>query len=111
MGVNIEVLVVPSCPHSGPATELIQTALCDLGMTAEVQTTVLCTAEEAHRRGFTGSPTILLDGRDLFPPLDTTPALACRLYMTKEGLRGTPELAAVRRALKEAAAPATTPTL
>ena len=108
--VDIELLIVPDCPHWATAAELIKTALNDLGMTGvNVRTTVIDTAEEAHRRGFTGSPTILLDDRDLFPPLSPKPALACRMYPTKEGPQGAPELSALRRALKEAAEAGTTP--
>lgn len=104
--MEIELLLVPECPHGDVASDLILTALADLGMTTAttVTTTVVTTEQEAAQRGFVGSPSILLNGRDLFP-IDSPPALACRMYATADGLRGLPELRDLRRALKIAADP------
>lgn len=110
VNVDIELLVVADCPHKDAATQLIQDALSDLGISqATVRTTVVHSREEAQRRGFTGSPTFRLDDRDLLLAPGREPALACRMYMTKDGLRGVPEASALRRALKEAADPLATP--
>lgn len=61
------------------------------------------TPEEAEALGFRGSPSILLDGTDLFPDPSTAVGLACRRYVTPEGLAGAPTLdqlcAAFRRAI------------
>ena len=104
--VEIELLVVPECPNEDAAGELIRTALADLSMTnATVRTTVIDTDEEANRRGFTGSPTFLIDGRDPFASGDASPGIACRVYPTVEGLRGVPDVPDLRRALKIAADP------
>lgn len=104
MTMEIEVLVVPDCPHQAPATELIATALADTGVSAHVTITTITTLEQAQQRGFTGSPTILLNGSDPFATPDSPAALTCRLYLTPEGLRGVPELKQLRQALKQAAA-------
>ena len=46
------------------------------------------TAEDAMAAGFAGSPTILVDGRDLFPQsIEWTGGLGCRLYWTPGGIR------------------------
>jgi hypothetical protein len=50
-----------------------------------------------------GSPTILVNGRDLFP-LGEGPfaaALCCRLYITPEGPKSHPTVGMVRDALRE----------
>lgn len=39
---------------------------------------------------FAGSPTILLNGEDLFPGGEETSELACRVYATPTGLAGLP---------------------
>lgn len=104
MTMEIEVLVVPDCPHQGPATELIAAALADTGVRAHVTITTIATHDQALQRGFTGSPTILLNGSDPFATPDSPAALTCRLYPTPDGLRGVPELQHLRRALKQAAA-------
>jgi hypothetical protein len=49
--------------------------------------------------GFRGSPTLLVDGRDLFDDPTTTVGLSCRLYATPDGLAGTPALDQVIDAL------------
>ncbi|MEU7019248.1 hypothetical protein ABZ990_01130 [Streptomyces sp. NPDC046203] len=105
-GVRVEVLVVPDCPHQGPAEERAREALADVGLAGRVVTTrVIADEEAAERAGFTGSPTILVDGRDPFAPDGAAkPALTCRLYRTPDGLDGVPDRAALRRALEAALA-------
>ena len=47
--------------------------------------------EKAGRLRFPGSPTIRVDGRDLFPFVERGIwALGCRTYATPEGLKGYP---------------------
>ncbi len=48
------------------------------------------TAEDAERLGFIGSPTVLIDGSDPFAAPGSPVGLACRLYVTPEGLAGSP---------------------
>jgi hypothetical protein len=50
------------------------------------------TANEAVAVGFTGSPTVLVDGQDPFASGDEQVGLACRVYPTPEGLAGSPSL-------------------
>ncbi len=73
-------------------------------MKATITRTVIATEGQARQRGFTGSPTILLNGSDPFTRPQASVALACRLYSTPDGLRGVPGLGDLRRALKRVAA-------
>ena len=50
------------------------------------------TAEDAERLGFSGSPTLLIDGRDPFVRAEPSFGLTCRVYQTPEGLAGSPTL-------------------
>ena len=60
------------------------------------------TVEEAMAAGFAGSPTILIDGRDLFPQsTEWTGGLACRLYRTAAGSVGVPPVEDIMGALSE----------
>jgi len=60
------------------------------------------TDEEARRLRYPGSPTIRVDGEDLFPVPDRTEyALGCRMYATAEGLKGSPTAMMLRAALAE----------
>lgn len=52
--------------------------------------------------GFTGSPTILINNRDLFAIHGAEPGLACRVYPTPDGLRGVPTVEQLLTALMAA---------
>ncbi|MEU3552403.1 hypothetical protein [Streptomyces longwoodensis] len=58
---------------------------------------------EAERSGFTGSPTILMNGRDPFAEPGAVPSLACRIYRTPTGPAGAPGLDQLRQALAKEA--------
>jgi len=60
------------------------------------------TAQEAERLRFGGSPTILVDGVDVFAGPRTTVGLTCRLYVTPDGLAGAPTLDQLRAAITKA---------
>lgn len=101
--MDIELLVVPDCPNEPAAAELVRRALADTGVRATVTRSVIATEDEARRRGFIGSPTIRVDGRDPFAQPGTLVGLSCRLYQTPDGLAGVPSLPDLRQALKRAA--------
>lgn len=102
--MELELLVIADCPNETAAALLLRTALNDVGLThLEFATTVIETAQEAQRRGFIGSPTVLIDGKDPFAEHGQTTGLACRVYRGTDGLSGVPDLTALRQALKRAA--------
>jgi hypothetical protein len=89
MGVSL--LFFDGCPHSAVAEEHLRAAMSSLGRDADAITRVLVeTAEQAEALGFIGSPTVLVDGRDPFARGDESPALACRVFTTPDGLAGSP---------------------
>jgi hypothetical protein len=55
--------------------------------------------EAAERLGFVGSPSILINGVDVFRPPGAAPALACRVYATGDGPQGAPTVEQLRAAL------------
>ena len=58
------------------------------------------TVDVAMAAGFAGSPTVLIDGRDLFPQsTELTGGLACRLYRTPAGSVGVPPVVDIMSAL------------
>ena len=57
------------------------------------------TLEHAERVGFRGSPTVLVDGADVFAAPDSAAGLSCRVYRTPDGLAGAPTLEQLRAAL------------
>ncbi len=56
------------------------------------------TVEEAHRVGFRGSPSILVDGVDVFAGV----GLSCRLYQTPDGPAGAPSVDQLRAVIPDA---------
>lgn len=57
------------------------------------------TLEEAERVGFRGSPSVLVDGTDVFALDDAPGGLSCRIYQTPDGMAGSPTLAQLRERL------------
>ena len=103
MTVHIEVFVVPDCPNEAAAINVVRNAVADTHVASHITRTVITTEQQAREHGFTGSPTILLNGTDPFAKLGQSIGLACRLYSTPAGLRGVPDLTHLRRVLKQAA--------
>ncbi|MGH2689831.1 MAG: thioredoxin family protein [Actinomycetota bacterium] len=60
--------------------------------------------EEAMAVGFPGSPSVLIDGRDLFGDESPVGVYACRVYETPSGTQGAPSVAQLVDALTGAAA-------
>ncbi|MEP6599568.1 MAG: hypothetical protein ABJB98_09010 [Actinomycetota bacterium] len=107
--MDVELLVVSDCPHQDAALRLLRTGLTDVGLSdTAVRTTVITSQAEAERRGFTGSPTFLLDGVDPFAARGQPAGLSCRVYRGVDGTAGVPALTEVRQALKRAADAAAT---
>jgi hypothetical protein len=102
--MDIELLVVEDCPHQAAAAELIATAVADTAVKATITHTTIANEDQATQRGFTGSPTFLLNGTDPFARPGAPVALVCRLYSTPDGLRGVPGVRDLRQALKRVAA-------
>ena len=103
MAVRIEVLYFDGCPTYVDATRTLREVLSELGEEAEVELVAVNTDEEAKRLRFPGSPTIRVNGRDLFPmPKRSVWALGCRTYATPEGLKGHSTREMVRDALRHA---------
>jgi hypothetical protein len=100
--VRIEVLYFDGCPTYRAAEETLRGVLAQEEVEADVELVAVNTDEEARRLRFPGSPTIRVDGEDLFSVPDRAEyALSCRMYATPEGLRGWPTAKLVRASLAE----------
>ncbi|WP_345802219.1 thioredoxin family protein [Microbacterium sp. AZCO] len=89
--MKIEVLHIDDCPNWKRADDRIRQALDHLrDTTTLVECRLIHTREEADALPFAGSPTITLDDEDLFPGEGRTSDLACRVYVTPDGLAGMP---------------------
>lgn len=98
--MRVEVLYFEGCPTYVAAEDAVQEVLSEQGIVAEVELVAVDTDEEARRLRFPGSPTIRVDGEDLFPvPRRREYALGCRMYATPEGLKGSPTAEMLKEAL------------
>jgi hypothetical protein len=103
--VDVELLVIPECPGSDEASELLRTALDDIGLAGTTFTVRVIDSDDAARGcRFAGSPAFVVDGLDLFESGTTEGSMACRVYTTPHGPRNLPALRDLRKALKEQAA-------
>jgi hypothetical protein len=85
--LHVELLIIRDCPHATLAETLARVTLNELGLPhVPVLTTVIETTSEAIRRGFTGSPSIMINGIDPWAQPAGKPALACRLHPSSTGL-------------------------
>ena len=98
--MDVELLTIPGCPHAVPARELFASALELEGIDpALLAVTEITTDADAAAASFQGSPSFIIDGKDLFPS-DAAPALTCRVYPSQRGLSGQPDLESLREAIR-----------
>jgi hypothetical protein len=88
--MELEVLHIEDCPNWQEAGARASHALSALGRSdIPVVYRLLTTTDEAASTAFAGSPTLALNGADIFPS-EGTADLACRVYPTPNGLAGLP---------------------
>lgn len=100
--MKVELLHIVDCPNTDIAEANACAALDALGLVGvAVEVVTIRTEAEAANTRFGGSPTILVDGVDLFP---TAPirSLACRVYATESGFAGAPTQEQIEAALRGA---------
>lgn len=99
--MRLELLHIDECPNSVKAYERLEAALTALGRTdVEVNMRLLESASDIEGTGFAGSPTITVNGSDIFPDGASTGDLACRIYMTPNGYAGLPTIDQLTKALR-----------
>ncbi|MRX43191.1 thioredoxin family protein [Agromyces kandeliae] len=99
--MRIEVLHIEDCPNWRGAGRLVQDALELLGRSEPVSARLIESPEQAAGTAFAGSPTISVDGDDLFPTEVAVTELACRVFATPDGPAGLPTLQQVVERLRE----------
>lgn len=99
--MRLELLHIDDCPNSVSAYGLLEEALAALGCPdIKIHSRRLETATDIDGAGFAGSPTITVNGSDIFPDGAASTDLACRIYMTPNGIAGLPTLEQLTKALK-----------
>ena len=105
---RIELLYWAGCPSYPEAETLVVDVLRAAGIAADLTLREVLTQAEAEELHFVGSPTILVDGRDVDPEGAAVgrPALNCRVYRAEDGrVSPVPSRAQIQRALDAVGAP------
>ena len=101
----VEVLYVQDCPHYPATLAVVQRVVAELGIVAEVRSTLVLDQAAAEQARFAGSPTVRVDGRDVEPGSEPAAEIVvgCRLYRLEHRFAGQPAEGWVRAALLWAA--------
>jgi hypothetical protein len=103
--VELKLLWWRGCPSWRDALELVRGIADEMGLDERaVLVEEIETDAEAEREGFVGSPTILVNGRDVQPPAEPEPpGLTCRVYRLRDGrVSPLPDPDDVRNAIRAA---------
>ena len=100
--MKVELLHIVDCPNTDIAEANARAALDAIGFVdVAVELVAIRTEAEATNSPFGGSPTLLVDGVDLFPTAPVR-SLACRVYPTESGFAGAPTPEQIEAALRGA---------
>jgi hypothetical protein len=99
--MKIELFYFDGCPSYVQSKALLDQVLAEERVDLAVAMIRVVDDAEAVANRFPGSPTLRLDGQDLFPDqMSRTYGVYCRMYRTPDGNRGTPTKEMLRAALK-----------
>ena len=101
---EVELQWWEGCPSTERARDELREVLDGLGLDGvEIRMSEVADDDEARAMHFPGSPTILIDGRDVVTPNPEEPiGLTCRVYRRRDGkVSPTPDPADVRDAIQE----------
>lgn len=107
--VRIEILAREDCPNRGMAILVVERVVDEIGVPAEIDVVDMADDDDAQEHRAFGSPTVLVDGRDVDPaPLYDEFSADDRIYRTHRGPSGWPEAEWIRDALLRAVAQTST---
>jgi hypothetical protein len=104
--VQIEILAREDCPNRGMALVVVQRVVDETGIPAEIEVVDVDSDEDAEAYRVLGSPTVLVDGRDVdpLPSANADYGIEDRIYRTDRGPCGWPDAEWIREALLRAVA-------
>ena len=104
--MTVELLWWEGCPSHPETLADLERILREEGIGADLRRVEIESDEQARREQFPGSPTIRIDGEDIFPPEEGEPySLTCRIYHLRDGrVSPTPDPEDLREALRRVAA-------
>ena len=98
--MKVTLLFFDGCPNWQTTNDNLEALAVEFGF--EFDCCQIETDEEAQRLQFRGSPSVLIDGRDVFATGDEPIGLSCRMYRSDDGLAGAPSVEQLHEALSVA---------
>jgi hypothetical protein len=84
--MKVELLWWEGCPSYPETLADLRRSLADEGIETKVEMVEVESDEQARAERFPGSPTIRIDGEDVFPCPEPEPfSLTCRVYRRRDG--------------------------
>src|SRR5262249_49555276 len=107
--VRIEILAREDCPNRGMAITVVERVVHETGVPADIEIVDVESEDDAETFRLLGSPTVLVDGRDVDPQpnLNAEYSIDDRIYRGERGPCGWPEPDWIRAALLRAVAQTT----
>jgi hypothetical protein len=104
MNLSITFLYCEDCPSHHIALQELQQIMAEDNIPAALDIIQVQTEEQAQDLQFIGSPTILVNGKDIAPPSsEANYALTCRAYQLEDGrISPLPAPTMIRKALRDA---------
>ena len=99
--MKIELLYFDACPSWENGLKNLEVALQEEGLSASVEMIKVTDDDDVARLKFLGSPSFRVDGHDLWPEEREVYSLSCRVFPTREGIKGFPTSAMLRELLKQ----------
>lgn len=100
--MKIELLYFDGCPSWQTALKNLKTTLQEEGIAEAFTAFEIKDDEQAAKEEFLGSPSIRINGRDLWFEQRENYSLSCRVYRTPEGVKGFPTVEMLRSKIKSA---------
>jgi hypothetical protein len=102
--MEIELLYTETCPAWPFARDMLKAAMAAENIWAPLRLVRVDSLPQAAKLAFSGSPSIHINGRDLWPGPSQAPSLANRIYLTPRGVQGWPTTGMLRQKLRLALA-------
>jgi hypothetical protein len=83
--MRVELLWWEGCPSYPETRADLEQSLAAAGLDRHVEMVQIESDEQARRERFPGSPTIRIDGEDIFPTESEPHSLTCRVYRLRDG--------------------------
>lgn len=99
--MKIQFLYFEGCPNSKPTFQNLSLALQKLNLKPEIERVVIEDDLQAEQYSFQGSPSIKLNGIDLWEEIRLEYHMGCRVYKTPTGLAGSPTVEMILKRLTE----------